>query len=133
MFRRAAYNDSLVVGCPALVRRGNLRLPGKIVSRQAGFGERNRFWSSSGNKISTFRACARSKIDHIIRAANRVLIVLYNDDGIAEIAKLLESCEKPLVVFVMKPDGWLIKNIEHAAQLRADLCCETNSLALSAR
>src|SRR5687767_5266609 len=32
----------------------------------------------------------------------------------------------------MKPDRWLVKHVQHSAQLRTDLRCETNALTFAA-
>ena len=48
----------------------------------------------------------------------RVVFVMFDDDnGISQISQLLERCEKPRVVFVMKSDRRLVQHIQHAAQL----------------
>ena len=47
--------------------------------------------------------------------------------------KCCERVEQFLIVARMKPDRRFVEHIKHAAQLRADLCRETNALAFAAR
>ena len=42
---------------------------------------------AAGHHLAAMPSCARAKIDDIVRAANRLLIVLHHQHGIAQIAQ----------------------------------------------
>ena len=73
-----------------------------------------------------------AKIHHVIGAADGFFIVLDDEDGVAEIAEGLERIEQAAVVTRVQSDGRLIEDIEYAAQARADLSCQANTLGLTA-
>jgi hypothetical protein len=64
--------------------------------------------------------------------ADGVFIVLDDEHSVAEVAKLDERFDQPVVVALMKTDGGLVENIENAAQLGADLRGEADALAFAA-
>src|SRR5688500_18212509 len=72
------------------------------------------------------------EIDEVIGLAHRFLVVLDDDDSVAEIAKLPECCEKPGVVALMQTDRGLVQDVEHTYEARSDLRCESNALRFAA-
>ena len=58
--------------------------------------------------------------------------MLDNDDGVTEIAKMLERADKAFVVALMQADGWFIENVKNAHQARADLRGQTDTLRFAA-
>ena len=61
-----------------------------------------------------------------------ILIMLDNDDGIAQIAQVLQSPEQLVVVPLMKTDAGLIKDIGNAHQPRTYLRRQTDALGFTA-
>ena len=59
--------------------------------------------------------------------------MLDHDDGVAEVAQVLQRGDKPLVVALMQADRGFVQDIKHAHKPRADLRGEANTLALAAR
>src|SRR4029077_14674067 len=68
---------------------------------------------------------------HEIGAANGVFMVLDDQDGVAQIAKLFEGAEETIVVASVQADGGLVENIENAAEARADLRGEADALGFA--
>ena len=62
-----------------------------------------------------------------------VLVVLDDDQRIAEVAQTFEGRQQLVVVTLMQADGRLVEDIQHAHQRRADLGRETDALAFTAR
>ena len=85
-----------------------------------------------GDDFAAVLARARTEIDDVVRGAHRLLVVLDDDHGVAEIAQLLERGEQPRVVALMQADRRLVEDVEHADQPRADLRRQTNALRLAA-
>ena len=78
-------------------------------------------------------AGARAEIDQVVGRANRLLVVLDDEHGVAEIAQLAERGEQPPVVALVQADRRLVEHVEHARQLRPDLRRQADALALAAR
>ena len=78
-------------------------------------------------------AGAGAHVDDVIGVADRVLVMLDDEDGVAEIAQAVEGDEQPLIVALVEADRGLVEHVEHARQARADLAGEADALALAAR
>ena len=77
-------------------------------------------------------AGAGADIDHIVGDADGVLVVLDDDDGVAEVAQPPERVEQAGVVALVQPDRRLVEHVEHAGEAGADLRGEPDALALAA-
>ena len=79
------------------------------------------------------RARAGTDVDEVVRRAHRVLIVLDDDERVAEVAQTFQGGEQLVVVALVQADGRLIEDIENAHQARADLGGQTDALGFAAR
>ena len=84
------------------------------------------------HQVSARFSRARAQVHHVIRAANRLLVVLDHQHRVAQIAQRFERAEQPAVVARMQPDRRLVEHVEHAAQPRADLRRQANPLRFAA-
>ena len=75
----------------------------------------------------------RTHIYDIIRCQHHILVVLYNNDGIAYVTQLLQRIDKTGIVALVQPYTRLVEYIQHIDQLRTDLCRQPYSLALATR
>ena len=82
--------------------------------------------------LAAVHARAGAEIDDPVGVADRVLVVLDHDHGVAEIAQALEGFEQPVVVALVQADARLVEHVEHARQPAADLAGEADALALAA-
>ncbi len=71
--------------------------------------------------VAPLVARAGPQVDDMIGGADGVLVVLHDDDGVAEIAKLPERAEQPGVVALVQTDARLVQHVEHADQTGPDL------------
>ena len=78
-------------------------------------------------------AGAGADVEHVVGDADRVLVVLDHDHGVAEVAQPLQRFEQPRIVALVQADRRLVEHVEHAGQPRADLRGEADALALAAR
>src|SRR3954470_679385 len=83
---------------------------------------------SVSDKFAPILPCSRTNIGYNICGKHHLAIMLDDDNGIAEIAQMLERFNQPVIITLVKPDTWLIENIEHSDKLSADLRCESNAL-----
>ena len=86
-----------------------------------------------GNDVAAMNPGARADIDDVVGAADRILIVLDHDHGVAEIAEPFECFEQAGIVALMQPDRRLVEHVKHASQAGADLRREADALAFSTR
>ena len=82
--------------------------------------------------VAAMHAGAGADIEHVIRQANGVLVMLDHDHGVAEVAQPLQGIEQPGIVALVQADRRLVQHVEHAGQSRADLRGEADALALAA-
>ena len=76
---------------------------------------------------------ARSDIDDIVTGTHGIFVMLYDNDGISDVAQALQSCYQLIVVALVKSDTRFIKDIHDADERRTYLCCKSDTLCLSAR
>ena len=85
-----------------------------------------------GDDVAAVDAGAGADVDHVVGDADRVLVVLDHDHGVAEVAQPVQRFEKPRVVALVQADRRLVEHVEHAGQPGADLRGEADALALAA-
>ena len=61
-----------------------------------------------------------------------VLVVLDDDQGVAEVLEPDQGLDQPVVVALVQPDGRLVEDVEHADEAGADLGGEPDPLRLAA-
>ena len=69
----------------------------------------------------------------MVGRAHRALVVLDDDDRVAEVAQPLERRDQALVVALVEADRRLVEDVEHADEPRADLRRQPDPLRLAAR
>ena len=74
-----------------------------------------------GDYLTAVLARAGAKIDYPVSAADGFVIMLYHQDGIAQVAQALQRVEQAARIARVQPDGRFIQHVEHAHQARADL------------
>src|SRR5262245_57858262 len=73
-----------------------------------------------------------SQVDDVLGAADRLLVVLDDDDRVALARELLDRREQQRVVARMQADRRLVEDVADAAQVRAELCREPDALRFAA-
>jgi hypothetical protein len=69
-----------------------------------------------------------SHLHDVIGGADGVLVMLDDDDRVADVAKTLERRDHLDVVLRMQTNARLVEHIEHAHEAGADLCGEPDAL-----
>ena len=62
---------------------------------------------------------------------DRVLVVLDDDQGVAELLEPQQRLDEPAVVTLVQPDRRLVEDVEHADEARADLGGQPDALGLA--
>ena len=85
------------------------------------------------DQLPAVLAGAGAEIDHVVGGADRLLVVLDDDDGVAEVAQARQRAEQRAVVALVQADRRLVEDVEHAGQVRADLRRQPDALPFAAR
>ncbi len=75
----------------------------------------------------------RTDVDHVVGRADRLLVVLDDDQRVAQVAEANQGVDQPSVVALVQPDRRLVEDVEDAHQLRANLRGQPDALRLAAR
>ena len=73
------------------------------------------------HQVSAELAGAGPEVDHEVRAADGLLVVLDHEHGVAEVAQALEGLQQSPVVALVQADRRLVEDVEHADQAGSDL------------
>src|SRR5260221_10058662 len=129
---RAGDLDGLAVGAAALFGDGDLGGATEVAAGERFGAGGDLLGLAMRDKVAAGIARAGTEVDDEIGAANGVFIVLDDEHGVAEIAKLLEGAEEAIVVAGVQADGRLVENVKYAAEARTDLRGEADALGFAA-
>ena len=74
--------------------------------------------------LSTERSSPGADVDDVVGGGDGVVVMLDDEDGIAEVAEAPEGVEQPVVVALVEADARFVEDVEHADQSAADLRAE---------
>ena len=83
------------------------------------------------NHFAAVHAGTRSEIDDVIGVSHRLFIMLNDDERISFFAQRGQGFEQPDVVTRMQSYGRLVEHVKHTAQIRTELCRQSNALRFS--
>ncbi len=75
---------------------------------------------------------SRTDVDHPVRGPDRLLVVLHDENGVAQVAQPGQRGDELGVVALVQPDGRLVEDVEDAHQRGPDLGREADPLGLAA-
>ena len=128
---RAAHRQP-AGGCFTVQRHGDAAPAGEI---RAGDGIRaghDLLRRALRDEAAAVLARAGADIHDLIRREHGVLVVLDDDQRVADVAQVLERFDEPRVVALVQADGGLVQNIQHADEARTDLRRQPDALCLAA-
>ena len=82
--------------------------------------------------LAAVLAGARADVDHPVGDPDGVLVVLDDDEGVAQVAEPDQRLDQPVVVALVQADRRLVEDVEHADQPGTDLGGEPDPLRLAA-
>src|SRR5579883_3488857 len=129
---RAADHKLLAVGLAPYCGYGDVEVARKIAA-----GERGRVLGdlpglAGGDQRAAEAAGAGAEVDHVIGALDGFGVVLHDEHGVAHIAQVGEGFEQAAVIARVQADRGFIQDVEHAAQLGADLRGQADALRFAA-
>ena len=118
--------------CGACVGHFDALLAGEVLA-----GQRARRLEHVGiralrDDFAAMHAGAGADVDDVVGKADRILVVLDDDHGVAEVAQARERAEQALVVALVQADRRFVEHVHHADQSRADLRGEADALRFAA-
>jgi hypothetical protein len=75
---------------------------------------------------------SRADVDDPVGGGDGVLVVLDDDEGVAEVAQPHQGLDEPVVVALVQADRGLVEDVEHAHQAGPDLGRQADALGLAA-
>ena len=81
--------------------------------------------------VATVLPSPRADVHHPVGDADGVLVMLNDNDGVAQVPKSGQRLDQPVVVTLMQTDRRLVQDVENADQPGADLRCQPDTLCLS--
>ena len=82
--------------------------------------------------LAAVLARAGADVDHPVGGVDGVLVVLDDDQRVAQVAQPDQRLDQPVVVALVQADGRLVEHVEHADQAGADLGGQPDALRLAA-
>src|SRR3569833_2187730 len=126
-------NHAVRLGGTTLRRHRDLHLAAQELARHRRRIAHDLIDGAGRDDLAAMLPGARTEIDHVIRRAHRLFVVLYVDQGVAEIAQMLVRREQARGGALMQTDRRLVEDVENANEPRTDLRRETNALRFAAR
>src|SRR6266567_8392371 len=124
--------NDIAVGAAAFFGDGNLGGAAEILAGERFGSGFDLSWFAVGDEVAAGVARARTEVDDKIGAADGFFIVLDDEAGVAEIAKMFKRAEEARVVACVQADARLVEDIENAAEARADLRGQADALGFAA-
>ena len=130
---RAPHRDPLpLLAGPRGLRHRDRLLPAQILPGQALPARDDCGGLAFGYDLAAMDARARPHVHDIVGAADRVLVMLDHEHGVAEVAKVAQRAEQARIVALVQADGGLVEHVEDPGQSGTDLRGEADALALAA-
>ncbi len=125
-------DGQVLFGGAVALRKGNRPLAGEILPRQGPLRARDLLRGSAGDDLATAGARPGPHVDHVVGGADRLLVVLHHQDGVAQVAQPDQGVQQTAVVPLVQPDAGLVQDIQYARKTGPDLGGQTNALAFAA-
>ena len=77
-------------------------------------------------------ACSRTDVDNLVGSIHRFLVMLNDNQCIAQITQMLKRFQQLAVIALVQTDARFVQNIQYACQTAAYLRCQTDALRFAA-
>ena len=105
---------------------------GEVLAGQRVVARHDVFNRAGAHHLPAVLAGARTHVHDPVGGAHRVLVVLHDQHGIAEVTQVEQCAQQTGVVALVQADAGLVQDVHHAHQLRADLRRQANALRFAA-
>ena len=90
------------------------------------------FDGSRRNHATAFHAGTRPHVNHAVRMAHGIFVMLHDNQGVALRAQMLQHPEQLIVIAGVKPDARFVEHIKHALQACTYGACKPYTLRFAA-
>ncbi len=118
---------------PTVARDGNGGLAAEVSAGERVLARLDLRRRSHGSHLAAERARARAEIDQVVGRGDDLAVVFDQDQGVAQVAQVLQRRQQAGVVSGMEADRRLVEHVQDAGQAAADLAGQPDSLALASR
>ncbi len=132
MFCRTDDFNLRSISRTALCRNRDEFRPFQILSSQGFRACHDIFRRPLGNNPSPVFSGCRPDIENIIGRPHGIFVVFYDNQGISQVAEMLQGTEQFVIVPLMKADRRFIENIQDADQTRTYLRSQADALGFPA-
>ena len=132
VFRRADDAEMIAVSFAALLGQGDLPPAGEVLAREGVFVFHHFFRRAAGHHLTAVNTGAGADVDEIVGGPHGVLVVLYHQQGVAQVPQLPQRRKQFIVIPLVQADGGLVQDIENAHEAGTDLGGQADALALAA-
>ena len=133
VLRRPFDDDLLAVAAPPLLGDGDTPATSQVVASDGARAGHDILQRPSDHDLAAVFAGPRPQVNDVIGGADSGLVVLHDQNRVAQISHPLQGADETGIVPLVQSDGWLIQDVEYSHQLGADLGGQTDALGLPAR
>ena len=126
------YDDALAVTLTTMGRQLDSHFVVEILCSN-GMGLEHLCRSALEDHLASFATSLRTDIYNIVGSQHHVAVVLYHNDGIAQVTQFFQTVDESFVIALVKTYTGLIEDIEHIDQLASNLCGKTYTLTFTSR
>ena len=112
---------------------GITRRPERNIAGQRRLGLEEPFQVAGVDDVATVLPGPGTDVHDVVGGRDRRLVVLDDDERVAEVPQPDQRVDQPAVVALMEPDRRLVEDVEHADEAAPDLGREPDPLRLAAR
>ena len=91
------------------------------------------FHGARGEDAAAQFSRAGAEVEQPVGGANDVRIVLYHQDGVAQVTQFFQDADQLGGIPAVQPDGWLVEHVESTYQARAQRSSQLDALRLATR
>ena len=128
----AVDGDLLAGALAAGGEQRDLAAAGEVVGGEAALAGEQVVERALADHLAAVDSGAGAHVDDMVGVADRLLVMLDDEHGVAEAAQALERLEQAVVVLLVEADRGLVEDVEDAGEAAADLRGEADALALAA-
>ena len=130
--RAPRTTSCLAAARPAARRHRNGQLARQVATGQRAPNRHDLLRRPCRHDLPAVDPGAGAQVHDPVGLPHRLLVVLDDQHGVAEVAHPPEGLEQLAVVALVKPDRRLVQHVKNAHQLGADLCGQADALRLAA-
>ena len=132
VFARADHLQVPAVAAAAALWNLDLQFAAQVLAGQAVPVLLHLLGRADRDDLPAVHAGTGSHVHEVVGVHHGVLVVLDDDQGVAQVAQVLQRADQAVVVLGVQPDAGFVEDVQHAGQPAADLGGQPDALRLPA-